>query len=549
MKHLYSSPWLAFAVLALIIGICCLVAASVFSLPFWSMLVVALAASGVSYGVPQWFVVRSMNQHISKLKDAYFPECSTETADLTFLDIIGEKLDSLSVKTRGMSDTCSQVGIAGAEVSFASDVLIKRAQEQLEKVEKLNETSAMVTQNIEAAAQDSNHLSELSALTSEACCRGQEAIDSANEDMRRTDEQVKSVSELITQLNNQISQIFNITHEINGIADQTNLLALNASIEAARAGEHGRGFAVVADEVRSLATRTTSSTSEISEMAQGINRGTSQLSKAMTQLVSVVNDTMEKTDKVNTFLDNINSQATKVDDQVAAAKDRAEQNREYQTTIANEFKQLATELRATEADIKDVSEHSIQLSRRSENIYELLGEDSLYGEHKFVLEKGKAAVIMIQDIFENAIKNNILSEDDLFDRNYVPIPNTNPPKYTTRFDKFADEVLPPIQEPIAAEEFVLLAALVDSNGYGPTHNKCYSKPLTGDYETDLLNNRTKRIFNDATGMRGSESTKPFLIQTYKRDTGQILHDLSIPVMLRGRRWGALRIGYVSNTGQ
>lgn len=36
---------------------------------------------------------------------------------------------------------------------------------------------------------------------------------------------------------------------------------------------------------------------------------------------------------------------------------------------------------------------------------------------------------------------------------------------------------------------------------------------------------------------------PFLLQTYRRDTGEIMHDISAPVMVKGRQWGGFRIGY------
>jgi methyl-accepting chemotaxis protein len=70
--------------------------------------------------------------------------------------------------------------------------------------------------------------------------------------------------------------------------------------------------------------------------------------------------------------------------------------------------------------------------------------------------------------------------------------------------------------------------------------------LTGDYETDLVNNRTKRIFNDRTGSRCGSNTKPFLLQTYKRDTGEVMHDLSVPIYVGGKHWGGFRIGYRSS---
>ncbi|WP_274534870.1 hypothetical protein [Salinivibrio kushneri] len=34
-----------------------------------------------------------------------------------------------------------------------------------------------------------------------------------------------------------------------------------------------------------------------------------------------------------------------------------------------------------------------------------------------------------------------------------------------------------------------------------------------------------------------------LLQTYKRDTGEVMHDLSVPLFVAGQHWGAVRMGY------
>ena len=105
-------------------------------------------------------------------------------------------------------------------------------------------------------------------------------------------------------------------------------------------------------------------------------------------------------------------------------------------------------------------------------------------------------------------------------------------------------MLPDIQEPILdTHDFIIYAGAVDKNGYFPTHNNKFSHPLTGDYATDLANSRTKRIFNDKTGSRCGSNTESFLLQTYKRDTGEIMHDLSAPIYVNGKHWGGFRIGY------
>ena len=43
-------------------------------------------------------------------------------------------------------------------------------------------------------------------------------------------------------------------------------------------------------------------------------------------------------------------------------------------------------------------------------------------------------------------------------------------------------------------------------------------------------------------MRAARNTQPMLLQTYVRDTGEILCDLAMPIMVRGRHWGNVRVG-------
>ena len=60
---------------------------------------------------------------------------------------------------------------------------------------------------------------------------------------------------------------------------------------------------------------------------------------------------------------------------------------------------------------------------------------------------------------------------------------------------------------------------------------------------DLVRSRSKRLFNDRTGIRCGTHTENMLLQTYRRDTGEIMHDLSVPIYVNGKHWGGFRLGY------
>lgn len=142
------------------------------------------------------------------------------------------------------------------------------------------------------------------------------------------------------------------------------------------------------------------------------------------------------------------------------------------------------------------------------------------------------------------ITGNKLTLAQLFDTFYIPIPDTDPQKYHTQYDRYTDETIRIILDKyLAQDDRIKFVVAVDRNGYLPTHNSKYSKPLTGNGEYDTKNNRTKRMFNDRTGLAAARNEKPFLLQSYSRDTGEVMMDLSVPIHIEGKHWGSIRFGY------
>jgi methyl-accepting chemotaxis protein len=170
--------------------------------------------------------------------------------------------------------------------------------------------------------------------------------------------------------------------------------------------------------------------------------------------------------------------------------------------------------------------------------------DALNAQEKEMLGVAQDFARRVTETMEGWLAAKEVGEERLFSFLYFPIPRTDPPKFTTDWDRLSDRDVQGIEEAVLTRSQALVfAVLVDKNGYLPTHNVRYSQPLTGNLAVDLVNNRTKRIFNDRTGLAAAKSGAPFLIQRYQRDTGETMVDLSVPVFIRGTHWGAVRLGF------
>ena len=193
--------------------------------------------------------------------------------------------------TAGIDTGANEVASAASQVAASSQSLAEGASEQASSLEEtsssLEEMSSMTGQNAQNAAQ-------AKALMTET-------LEIVNKVNRHVDDMALSIQEVAKSS----EQTEKIVKTIDEIAFQTNLLALNAAVEAARAGEAGAGFAVVADEVRNLAMRAAEAAKNTSTLIENTINTTRKSSELTRQTQEAFKANVEIAGKVGALVDEI----------------------------------------------------------------------------------------------------------------------------------------------------------------------------------------------------------------------------------------------------
>ncbi|MBA1273119.1 methyl-accepting chemotaxis protein [Stutzerimonas azotifigens] len=455
----------------------------------------------------------------------------------------GISTDFEALSKRLSRHTCHNA-LAAAQVAFSVEQLANKLQSQLGALGEIASGAQAMTDTEQHSAERASQAQQAAEAVRRTGDEGRRGLLRAAERMQQLSAQTQASRDLLDGLANRTEEIRRITDVIQSIASQTNLLALNAAIEAARAGEAGRGFAVVADEVRSLAGRTASATEEVGRMISDIGAQSQAVVAHIHQQASQLDQVAGEVADSGTQLTEIATLASDVEVQVAAIASGTASNHQRLADLFVALDQLREDVHGSEEQTRQVGQASERLVAQAETVSEQLAQVQLDDYHQRIYDLAREGAAAIAARFDADLQAGRLSLDDLFDRRYVPLPGTQPPKYQTRFDRYADGVLPDIQEPLLSRNDALVYAIATTpEGYVPTHNRAFSQPPVGDPAIDIVKSRSKRLFNDRTGSRCGSHQRDLLLQTYSRDTGELMHDLSVPIMVRGRHWGGLRLGY------
>ena len=448
-------------------------------------------------------------------------------------------------KLREIIDNVRRMSVNIAVESVKMEKNIREVARQTEDQDVQSRTVFDASNEATKAIEEvSGHTQRISASTGENLQKAQSSLAELNEVAQKItgiSEKMGNFGATVEGLSRSSESIREIVMLIETISDQTNLLALNAAIEAARAGESGRGFAVVADEVRRLAERVKTATEEISGNINGMialvkdtTRETEDIRTAAQEAKGVVERSSSHFRSMVADFEHSGGQLMEI---AAAMEELSATNAQTHDSVAR-IHELSADIGRR---VRQSQASSNDLSRATESVQELVSRFKIGGGN---FDENIATVREYRDRMEAKIKELAASGLNVFDRNYRPVPNTFPQKYKTGYDdRFAAEIQRLSDQLVEEIKGGVFALCVDANGYGPTHNSKYSKPLSGDRDKDIVNSRDKRIFDDPTGSRAAKNTTPFLLQTYMRDTGEILNDLSMPIFIDGKHWGGLRVGF------
>ncbi|MGH1462705.1 MAG: methyl-accepting chemotaxis protein [Neptuniibacter sp.] len=503
--------------------------------------ITALLASAISLIVIHSLFLGKLSTEAKQVQNGQIDKL--ELLPSLFGDIFSKRANEDDIGAK-LSKSANDNAVAAAEVSYSADTLKTKLDTQVQEVSQIAQNSEEMTVTVQQSAQQAEIAAEMAIKARDTGASGQSALTDAMQNIRELNSQASETLVLIEQLNEKSLKIQDVTKVIEEIAEQTNLLALNAAIEAARAGDHGRGFAVVADEVRQLASRTASATGEVETIVDEIRAETKQVVSRIQTLSSDVEQGTAAMEAISDQLGGISEQSAEVETQISTIAEGARNNRVNLETIFTSLQTVRHELEESDGEVQQLARQAAALMEAAEYSNAVLATASDQNYHQQFYQIARETADQVTEAFESAINSGQINEAALFDRNYIPVQGTNPQLFNTQYDKFTDQVLPGIQEPaLSRNPSMVYAISTDPNGYVATHNNQFANPPTGNYETDLVKCRSKRLFNDRTGARCGCHTNTMLLQTYKRDTGEIMHDLSVPIYINGRHWGGLRIGY------
>ena len=440
------------------------------------------------------------------------------------------------------------LGVEMADIAGNLDEVTTRFSQQAAQFEELQGTvETMVSGNreIDRAARSTQ---EAASHTGAEIAESRTLIGNAVQHIGDLTEAVGRIEQRLSSFNTVIRQIGSVSNAIETIAKQTRLLSLNAAIEAARAGEAGKGFAVVAGEVKTLADETRKATDQIGTIIKDLGAQIEGLIGESGQVAVHAGHARNGATRVDSVVTNANQAFSVMGREIDSIARAAADNLNHCDSTLAELRGLAEGVNLSSSNLEVADKRVQGLLTLSETLIEFIAGSGVETRDTPLIRTAIETAKRISEMFEAAIRRGELSEAQLFDERYREIRGTNPQQFMTDYVEFTDRVLPAIQDPLQkSDPRIVFCVAWARGGYLPTHNPEYRRPQSGDPEWNAAHCRNRRVFSDRAVAKVAKNTKPFLVQTYRRNMGGgqfvLMKDVSAPILVNARHWGAFRIGY------
>ena len=461
-----------------------------------------------------------------------------EIADPTLIDAVARSCGEVTVG-------CVDVGGLVEDVMTTAEEMKRRRKALRDVIENLSQDQKRVMDSTDESRMLSERAkSELRSSTSVI-------KDSMLEFVDLTD-LIIALAEHITGFAGAMEQVRRVSHNIDTIAETTNMLALNAAIEAHRAGEAGRTFAVVADEVKKLAQDTRKATDEIAHTVDSLGGEAETLVEKLTHGVEKGKEAQKNIARVDETIHGISGLVDQVGDQNSAIAENTGKIHSKVQQVQDVLEHFAKGAREDSENLNQVKQRVGELEVKSMQMFDQLVRSGFASEDREFVEIALAGSDEIVALVEQALADGELSEDEVFDREYRPIPGSDPERYDNRFNAFADKHIRPILDRYKDSRSEIMSSVASNqDGYLPTHLSERSRAPTGnrDHDEKFCRNRMKPL-DDMTQRAIDMRDELFTASCYrlagdegrKSQTGK---NIFVPLRFNGRYWGNFEIFYLN----
>jgi methyl-accepting chemotaxis protein len=519
---------------------------------------------------------------------AWSPDVAAIASGLnTFLDRLVPDLCTLEAAV----DTASTIGRSTELLANVADDAAAQAGHADQILIAVRE-SAVGAQNVSELSQRSH---EIAVSLRDSSSESITTIYGSLAKLDSVETESSALTETVANLEKRVTEIAQLTKSIKEIADRTNLLSLNATIEAARAGNYGTGFGVVAAEVRKLADSAAGTTKKIAGVVRDVRSAAAATKLQVENNAHAVVEVAADGRRIRTSLEQMAEQvgeATLAIGSIATVSEQQSAALDHVFQTVHDAKQSAVEGADRAEKLRGLSVGELNLTAHRVFAHYRTGSaaDQMYDRACAIAADIEIALDRIAATLERR-GTSIFATDyremkgadirrlaALCDVTRAPRDGFNPPKFFTSWDNETDADLAEIVDRLGfGDSAIVMTTVVDLNGFVTMHRKDARRDITGDPDRDRAGNRIKRIFErpielraarvglsaEAIPPRASRSAflsagvpidergpghRPFIVQTYARDTGDIINDLAVPVHVAGRRWGAIRLGYKTDGG-